>query len=77
MPEFVKVKYKSKLSKKEVHQIWENRKNFNDVCPFCQGDIEGAGVDVGEGSSYQECHCNECEAQWYDNYGLVAITVIV
>lgn len=43
-------------------------------CLFCMSDqIEGESFDTGDGTVYQEVHCNDCGASWTDLYKLVNI----
>lgn len=41
-------------------------------CPNCGSEnIEGQGVEVDQGSCYQPCGCNDCDAEWNDVYQLL------
>lgn len=45
-------------------------------CPFCRSrDIVGESVEINVGSATQDVYCNVCEAEWYDEYKLVAVHI--
>jgi len=46
-------------------------------CPQCGStNIDGEGVEIGEGTATQECGCNNCAAEWYDRYALTGYSLI-
>ncbi len=45
-------------------------------CPFCGSDqISGGDTDQEAGCITQEVWCNDCQAEWVDEYELVGVTV--
>jgi len=41
-------------------------------CPSCgSSDIQGESIEVSAGFAAQDCMCNECLAEWRDEYRLV------
>lgn len=44
-------------------------------CPVCQKDnISGDNFDIEEGTVLQEMYCEDCEAEWTDEYHLIRYT---
>lgn len=44
-------------------------------CPNCLSDeIEGGGITVSDNLAHQEVGCNECNAEWVDEYRLSRIS---
>ena len=47
-------------------------------CPACDsGNIQGGPIDVDAGSSWQECCCQDCDAEWHDDYVLTGFSNLV
>ena len=49
----------------------EQEKNYLEkhgaVCPVCGShQIEGGSVNINAGAAYQNCYCNDCQAEWTD-----------
>jgi hypothetical protein len=50
-------------------------KNKPNHCPSCSSDMcEGEGVTIETGIAYQSVGCNDCGAEWVDNYELKGYT---
>lgn len=48
------------------------------VCPACgSDDIEGGSIDVEGKIAKQEVSCNNCDAEWSDNYMLCGYSDLV
>ena len=48
------------------------------VSPACDsGNIQGGPIDVDAGSSWQECCCQDCDAEWHDDYVLTGFSNLV
>lgn len=46
-------------------------------CPHCGStDITGSGVEIASGTAMQGVSCNECDAEWVDQYKLVGYETI-
>ena len=43
-------------------------------CPVCKSkNIVGESVEVDVGIAWQEIWCNDCDADWVDNYTLTSV----
>ena len=66
------------MTKKKLtgHEAYIKRRGSG--CPFCgpKADVEGEGVDIGDGGASQEITCKECGGVWDDLYTLTGISVI-
>lgn len=45
-------------------------------CPFCGSEqIAGGSVTIDSGCAGQKVWCNDCGAEWHDEYELVGVSV--
>lgn len=46
--------------------------NAGNICPYCHsGNIEGGSFETDSGVASQKMDCNDCDAEWEDNYDLI------
>lgn len=55
--------------------IEEYVKKGGGSCFKCSSeDITGGSIDVHKGGATQKVSCNDCDAEWHDNYTLTGVT---